>query len=507
VRNVIVRTLPRRVLFLLLVASAFMAVAAFTAPEARADGADPEDEVLFYREDGLYRYYDIRSDGSLPRPIVGGDSYTRGWTSITAIDLDGGGQDEIFFYREDGLYRYYNIDAKGRIGKPIQSGDNYTKGWTAITAVDLDGDGRDEIFFYRADGLFRYYDIQPNGRIGKPILEGTGYTKGWDSVTAVDLDGDGRDEMFFYRKDGLYRYYDVSSSGKIGQPIRSGSNYSKDWSAITAIDLNGDADDEMFFYKEDGQFRYYNVSGNGSLGNPIQSGSNYTKGWSSITAVNLHGDQPIERVSRFTTFYDCCQARVTNIRTIARAINGTVVQPGQTFSVDQVVGRRTAAKGYVPAPYLQNGQGFCCAIGGGVSQFGTTIHNAVFWGGYQVDFHRPHTGWISRYPLGIEATLVYSSIDYRFTNDTPNPVTIRTSSSSTSVTVEIWGNQGGWQVSGSHPGGARSSRVSVLDSGGSDAKRVSASVTGSAPGLVRIRRVLNQGGSIRTQTWWWNYVS
>ncbi len=488
-------------------AAAFMVVAAMAAPEARADSPDPEDEVLFYREDGLYRYYDIRPDGSLPSPIVGGDNYTKGWTAITAIDLDGGGQDEIFFYREDGLYRYYNIDAKGRVGSPIRSGDNYTAGWTAITAVDLDGDGQDEIFFYREDGLFRYYDIDSKGRIGSPILSGDGYTKGWDSITAVDLDGDGKDEMFFYRQDGLYRYYDVSASGRIGEPIRSGADYSKGWSAITAIAVDGDADDEMFFYNENGQFRYYDVSASGSLGTPIQGGDNYTTGWSSITAVNLHGDQPIERVSRFTTFYDCCQPRVTNIRTIARAINGTVVQPGQTFSIDEVVGPRTRAKGYVPAPYLQAGQGFCCAIGGGVSQFGTTIHNAVFWGGFQVDSHKPHTGWISRYPLGIEATLVYRSIDYRFTNDTPNPVTIRTSSTGTSVTVEIWGNQGGWQVTGSHPSGARSSRISVLDSGTSEAKRVSASVSGSAPGLVTIRRTLTQDGTRRTQTWYWRYVS
>jgi vancomycin resistance protein YoaR len=106
----------------------------------------------------------------------------------------------------------------------------------------------------------------------------------------------------------------------------------------------------------------------------------------------LHGDDPIERVARFTTFFDCCQARVTNIRTIAAAVDGTVVLPGHTFSIDELIGPRTSAKGYVPAPYLQNGEGRCCAVGGGVSQFGTTIHNAVFWGGYQIDRHQPHSG-------------------------------------------------------------------------------------------------------------------
>ncbi len=95
--------------------------------------------------------------------------------------------DEMFFYREDGLYRYYDIRPNGRLGAPILSGDDYTTGWDAITAVDLDGDGTDEMFFYREDGLYRYYDIRPNGRLGAPILSGDDYTRGWSAITAVDF--------------------------------------------------------------------------------------------------------------------------------------------------------------------------------------------------------------------------------------------------------------------------------------------------------------------------------
>jgi hypothetical protein len=226
-----------------------------------------------------------------------------------------------------------------------------------------------------------------------------------------------------------------------------------------------------------------------------------------LQAIKPPPQHPIERVSQFTTYFDCCLPRVTNIRLIAREVDGYVVMPGETFSIDELVGPRTSSGGYLPAPYLQNGQGRCCAVGGGVSQFGTTIHNAVFWGGYQIDSHRPHTGWISRYPLGIEATLVYKSIDYKFTNDTVSPVYLETSSTSTSVTVELWGYQGGWEARGYHPIGARSSRVTILDQGGADAKRVSASVSGSAPGTVKIVRTLTQDGVATSQTWWWRYVS
>jgi hypothetical protein len=226
-----------------------------------------------------------------------------------------------------------------------------------------------------------------------------------------------------------------------------------------------------------------------------------------LQLVDVPPQEPIERVSRFTTYHDCCQNRVNNIQQMARDVDGYIVLPGETFSIDEVVGPRTSAGGYLPAPYLINGEGACCAVGGGVSQFGTTIFNAVFWGGYDVVTVRPHSGWISRYPLGIEHTLVYRSIDFRFTNDTTTPIRIETSYTSTSITVELWGNQGGWEVSGHHPRGARSSQMTVHDRGGSEAKRVSASVTGSAPGTVRITRTLTQDGDSTSESWWWTYVS
>lgn len=213
------------------------------------------------------------------------------------------------------------------------------------------------------------------------------------------------------------------------------------------------------------------------------------------------------RVSSFTTYFSCCENRVTNIRLMAEETDGYYVMPGETYSIERVVGPRTSAKGYRPAPYLVGGESACCAIGGGVSQFATTIFNAVFWGGYEVGTFRPHSGWIPRYPLGIEHTLSWRSIDFRFKNDTDHPVQIRTSSTGTSVTVELWGYQGGWRVRGDHRIGNRNPSITVLDQGGSDAKRVSAQVTGSAPGQVRVTRTLTQGGSSTSQSWWWNYVS
>jgi SpoIID/LytB domain protein len=247
------------------------------------------DELLLYKSNGTFRYNSMGSTGILGAPINSGTSYTSGWKSISAIDLDGDRQDEIMFYREDGLYRYYEIGVDAQVGSPIRAGDDYTSGWDSISAVDLDGDGQDEMFFYREDGLYRYYDIASNGRIGAPIRSGDDYTSGWDSISAVDLDGDGQDEMFFYREDGLFRYYDIASNGRIGSPIRSGDTYTSGWDSIGGIDLEGDGQDEMFFYRQDGLYRFYDIKSNGSLGAPIREGSGFSKGWTVVTPINLDG--------------------------------------------------------------------------------------------------------------------------------------------------------------------------------------------------------------------------
>lgn len=478
------------------------------APDAMAIGDDIADEIIFYSENGQAKFYEMHTTGALGEQILSTSGYTTGWTSIVAVELDGGGQDELFFYRSDGEFRFYDVGPDGSLGAPLIGGSGYSAGWTTITAIDLDGDGSDEMFFYRStDGVYKYYDMHTNGALGELIRGGSGYTTGWSSISAVDLDNDGQDEIFFYRPDGNYRYYDIQPNGSLGPIIRSGNDYTTGWDIITSINLDEDLQDEMLFYRNDGAYRYYDISSNASLGAPIQAGSGYSTDWSIIAPVNLQGDFQAERVARFTTYYDCCQNRVTNIRLIAAETDEVVVLPGETFSLDALTGPRTSAEGYLPAPYLQNGQGKCCAVGGGISQFGTTIFNAVFWGGYDVVTFRPHSGWISRYPLGIEATLVYSSIDYKFKNDTVTPVTIRTSSTSTSVTVEIWGHQGGWQMTGHHPRGRRSSSITVLDQGDETAKRVSARVTGNAPGLIRVDRTLTQNGSSSTESWWWNYVT
>lgn len=140
----------------------------------------------------------------------------------------------------------------------------------------------------------------------------------------------------------------------------------------------------------------------------------------------------------FTTRYPCCQPRVRNIRLIAEAVDGTVVMPGERFSLNQRTGERTRAAGYVKAPFIADGK-LAESIGGGVSQVSTTLYNAVYFAGLQIDAHRPHSFYIDRYPPGREATLNFPDIDLRWTNDTPAPVLVRAATDETSVVVSLYG--------------------------------------------------------------------
>ncbi|MFC5233472.1 VanW family protein [Pseudonocardia zijingensis] len=129
-----------------------------------------------------------------------------------------------------------------------------------------------------------------------------------------------------------------------------------------------------------------------------------------------------------------------NIRRAAELVNGTVVQPGEVFSLDAVTGPRTAANGYVEAGVIDNGRA-SRGIAGGASQVSTTLYNAAYFAGMTLLEHKAHSYYISRYPAGREATIATGAIDNKFRNDNPTPIMIRTRWTPTSVTVQIYGQR------------------------------------------------------------------
>ena len=188
---------------------------------------------------------------------------------------------------------------------------------------------------------------------------------------------------------------------------------------------------------------------------------------------------PFGEVSTFTTYHPCCASRVTNIQKLADEIDGSVVMPGETFSINETAGKRTTAEGYVRAGAIIGGEVYCCDnpanVGGGTSQFATTFYNAVFFGCYEDVEHQPHSLYFSRYPYVREATLGFPSPDVKFRNDSDAPVFIDTSYTGGSITVTFYGNNGG--------------RICTSERSGNTITRVMA----------------HPDGTTTTQSWTWNY--
>ncbi len=148
-----------------------------------------------------------------------------------------------------------------------------------------------------------------------------------------------------------------------------------------------------------------------------------------------------EQVSSFTTYHPAGQARVTNIHRAADIMNNTIVLPGAVFSLNDTLGARTPQRGFVKAP-VYYGE-FTEDYGGGVSQIATTTYNAVFWGGFEVVFHQPHTIYYSRYPMGREATVNYPVLDLKWRNNSHHGVLVRATYTGTSITISLYGNSEG----------------------------------------------------------------
>ncbi|MBB4689375.1 VanW family protein [Amycolatopsis jiangsuensis] len=134
-----------------------------------------------------------------------------------------------------------------------------------------------------------------------------------------------------------------------------------------------------------------------------------------------------------------------NIRVVAEKVNGAIVKPGETFSLNGFTGPRGKPQGYVEAGVIENGAP-AREVGGGISQFATTLYNASYFAGMKDAGHKEHSYYISRYPAAREATVFQnpngsSVIDLKFTNDSDTGIAIQTVWTSSSITVKLWGTK------------------------------------------------------------------
>ena len=144
-------------------------------------------------------------------------------------------------------------------------------------------------------------------------------------------------------------------------------------------------------------------------------------------------------ISKYSTKYDVSNTnRSQNLKLASDKINGTVLMPGEEFSYNQVVGKRTVEAGYKNAKIYSNGQ-VVDGLGGGICQISSTLYNAVLLADLEITERRNHYFKTSYVPAGRDATVVWGSIDFKFKNTRTYPIKIESKVSSGIAEFKIHG--------------------------------------------------------------------
>ena len=158
------------------------------------------------------------------------------------------------------------------------------------------------------------------------------------------------------------------------------------------------------------------------------------------TAPEIMGEDALfqDVLGECETKHNTNENRNNNLRLLCQALDGHIVQPGETFSYNAVVGERTAERGYLPAP-AYSGNRLVDSIGGGVCQGSTTLYNCVLLADLEVVFRSCHGAKVTYVPAGLDAAVNYLTTDFRFRNQYHFPVKIQAEVSDGYVRMKLLG--------------------------------------------------------------------
>ncbi len=122
-----------------------------------------------------------------------------------------------------------------------------------------------------------------------------------------------------------------------------------------------------------------------------------------------------ETGSYYTQIFDTDQSRVKNLTLCASVLDGVQISPGEDFSFNETVGRRTKEKGYEEASILI-GDESGCAVGGGVCQISSTLYNAALAAGMKITERHSHSREVKYIEMGRDAAVSWGTLDLRFLN-------------------------------------------------------------------------------------------
>jgi len=156
--------------------------------------------------------------------------------------------------------------------------------------------------------------------------------------------------------------------------------------------------------------------------------------------TNMIGTEAFpNQISTFYTKYNASNRnRTTNLQLAAGKINGTVIMPGEEFSYNKIVGKRTIDAGYKEAAMYSEGE-VTDGLGGGICQISSTLYNAVLYANLEITERRNHQFIPSYVGAGRDATVVYGSTDFKFKNTREYPIKIVAYVSGGTAKFEIYG--------------------------------------------------------------------
>lgn len=211
-----------------------------------------------------------------------------------------------------------------------------------------------------------------------------------------------------------------------------------------------------------------------------------------------------EVIGEFHTTATNSVPRTKNLEKAAAIVSGMLVRPGEEFSLDTALGHRSAETGWYSAGVVIAGVS-TEGIGGGLSQFSTTLYNASHLAGMVDVEHTPHSNYFSRYPTGREATIWEGEIDNVFRNDTPYGVVLSAwVTPELEVWVQLWSTKY-WDVQAEigEPYAYESPRT--IHSSGAACKEQSAGGSGFQVDYWRIKTDPD-GNEQPKETWHWAYA-
>lgn len=157
-----------------------------------------------------------------------------------------------------------------------------------------------------------------------------------------------------------------------------------------------------------------------------------------VTKAELEEEMFGETLFAHSTVYVVNSNRTNNLRLACEAINGLILNPDEVFSFNNVVGERTAAKGYLPATVYSGGQSLE-ELGGGVCQVASTLYYCTLHLDLEQVHREPHQFAVTYVPLGMDATVYWGHIDYQFKNTLSNPIKILADVENGSVNITFLG--------------------------------------------------------------------